>query len=107
MAANPPLCHDSRYPVRFPLPYFGEQIALSRSGIEIKLEGPGLRTRNHKWSARGTVFLSNMRLVFVADKPDSGSGLEAFELPLAYIAGEDFQQVRQIVCVCVCLCCVC
>lgn len=35
---------------------------------------------------------SNMRLVFIADKPDSSSGLEAFELPLAYVADEDFRQ---------------
>lgn len=33
-----------------------------------------------------------MRMVFIADKPDSSSGLEAFELPLAYIADEDFRQ---------------
>ena len=33
-----------------------------------------------------------MRLVFVADKADATSGLEAFELPLAYISGEDFSQ---------------
>lgn len=33
-----------------------------------------------------------MRLVFVADKPDSTSGLQAFELPLAYISEEDFKQ---------------
>ncbi|KAL4452244.1 hypothetical protein ABPG75_007906 [Micractinium tetrahymenae] len=93
MAANPPLYvdpHNQRF--RWPLPYVGEQILLSRGGVELKLEGAALRTRSHKWSARGTVFLSNMRMVFIADKPDSSSGLEAFELPLAYIADEDFRQ---------------
>jgi hypothetical protein len=30
--------------------------------------------------------------VFVADKLDSSSGLQAFELPLAYIIGEGFKQ---------------
>lgn len=45
-----------------------------------------------RWGARGTIFLSNMRLVFVADKPDGSSGLQAFELPLAYISEEDFKQ---------------
>lgn len=93
MAANPPLfvdAHNQR--VRWPLQYVGEQILLSRGGVELKLEGSPLRTRSHRWSARGTVFLSNMRMVFVADKPDSSSGLEAFELPLAYIADEDFRQ---------------
>lgn len=33
-----------------------------------------------------------MRLVFVADEPDASSGLQAFELPLAYISQEDFKQ---------------
>ena len=33
-----------------------------------------------------------MRLVFVADKPDGTTGLQAFELPLAYISEEDFKQ---------------
>ena len=32
-----------------------------------------------------------MRLVFVAPKPDA-SGLQAFELPYAYISGERFSQ---------------
>lgn len=48
--------------------------------------------RPPRWGARGTIFLSNMRLVFVADKPDNTSGLQAFELPLAYISEEDFKQ---------------
>jgi hypothetical protein len=33
-----------------------------------------------------------MRLVFVADKPDAASGLQAFELPLAFIMDETFKQ---------------
>ncbi|KAI7840790.1 hypothetical protein COHA_005494 [Chlorella ohadii] len=65
---------------------------MSRGGIQLELRGPALRTRGNKWGARGTIFLSNMRLVFVADKPDGASGLQAFELPLAYISEEDFKQ---------------
>ncbi|EFN55018.1 hypothetical protein CHLNCDRAFT_134845 [Chlorella variabilis] len=82
MAANPPLCQDPYYGHTFPLPYHGEQICLSRGCIDIKLEGGALRTRGN----------NNMRLCFVADKPDTSSGLHAFELPLAFITDEDFKQ---------------
>lgn len=94
MAANPPLCvgQGPMGPATFPLPYHGELIAMSRGGVQLELRGPALRTRGNKWGARGTIFLSNMRLVFVADKPDGSSGLQAFELPLAYISEEDFKQ---------------
>lgn len=58
MAANPPLCADARYAWKWPLPYAGEIILLSRGGVEVKLEGAGLRTRSSRWSTRGTVFLT-------------------------------------------------
>lgn len=48
MAANPPLCQDLTHSVRFPLPYHGEQWALSRGGVQIELKGPALRTRSNK-----------------------------------------------------------
>jgi hypothetical protein len=48
MAANPPLCQEPYQGNTFPLPYQGEQICLSRGNIDIKLEGPGLRTRGNK-----------------------------------------------------------
>lgn len=40
----------------------------------------------HSWTAAGTLFLSNMRLVFVASQPDAASGLVAFSLPLALLS---------------------
>lgn len=40
----------------------------------------------HSWTAPGTLFLSNMRLVFVASQPDQASGLVAFSLPLALLS---------------------
>jgi hypothetical protein len=49
MAANPPLCLDPTQTLRFPLPYHGDQWALSRNGVQIELKGPALRTRSNKW----------------------------------------------------------
>jgi len=44
--------------------------------------------RHHSWTAAGTLFLSNMRLVFVAAQPDAVSGLVAFSLPLALLSDD-------------------
>eukprot|EP00887_Chlorella_sp_A99_P002137 scaffold21.g2137.t1 len=89
MAANPPLIQGPGNEL-FPAPYAGELIGLSRPGIDLSLTG--VRTRSGKWTARGTAFLTNMRLVFVAKKLDPESNLQAFELPLAYITQENFNQ---------------
>lgn len=51
MAANPPLClgpGPTGAQVHFPLPYVGEQICLSRDGVQLDLRGPALRTRGNK-----------------------------------------------------------
>ena len=45
-----------------------------------------------RWSSKGTVFLSNVRLVFVADVPDPISGLAAFDFPLVYIRNDSLRQ---------------
>ena len=98
-APRPPPPHTTASPLRaggqasFPLPYYGEQLLLSRGGVELGLRGAPLRTRGNKWAARGTVYISSMRVVFIADKADNASGLQAFELPLAYITDEAFAQV--------------
>jgi WW domain-binding protein 2 len=44
-----------------------------------------------RWSSKGNLYLSNMRMVFVASKTDT-SGLQAFDLPLVYIRGDKFNQ---------------
>lgn len=41
---------------------------LKRSGVQLDLDG--VRTASGKWSVRGFLFLSNVRMVFVAEKPD-------------------------------------
>jgi WW domain-binding protein 2 len=44
-----------------------------------------------RWEAKGSLFLSNVRMVFVANKPDP-NGFQAFDLPLVYIRGDKFNQ---------------
>lgn len=46
MAANPPLC--AWQGATWPQPYAGEQILLSRGGVQVDLRGPALRTRGNK-----------------------------------------------------------
>lgn len=45
-----------------------------------------------RWKAEGVLFLSNLRMVFVADRPDPATGLESFDLPLVYILRDKFNQ---------------
>jgi hypothetical protein len=52
---------------------------------------PTLLPARPRWSAKGSVFLSNVRLVFLADAPDA-SGLAGFDLPLVYITGDKLNQ---------------
>ena len=44
-----------------------------------------------RWSAQGSVYLSTVRLVFLADKPDD-SGLAGFDLPLVYRTQDKLNQ---------------
>lgn len=88
MSANPALT-DSGGGILVPTPFPGETVILRRPGIEIDLDG--VRTGSGRWKARGTLFLTNIRCVFVADAPDP-SGLVAFDLPLVYIRKDRFNQ---------------
>jgi hypothetical protein len=47
--------------------------------------------KKQRWKTTGAVYVSNIRLVFVADKPDP-SGLAGFDLPLVYISSEKLNQ---------------
>jgi hypothetical protein len=87
MAANPALVTspDGIAPAPFP----GETLALARHGVEIALDG--LRTATGKWSATGTLWLTDVRLVFIAPSANA-DGLQAFDLPLAYITHDKFNQ---------------
>ena len=71
MSANPRLISVPGAGL-LPLQYDRESLALRREGLEVALDG--VQTRTGKWSAHGNLFLSNLRLVFVADKEEAGSG---------------------------------
>jgi len=88
MAANPPLV-VGRHGELAPAPFAGEFFVLGRKGVEIQVDC--VRTKNGKWKADGSLYLSHVRFVFVANKPDV-SGLQSFDLPLAYISNEKFNQ---------------
>ena len=88
MTANPPLV-QGRDGILCPQPYQNEAIVLRRESIELGLDN--LHTSSGKWATRGVLYLTNLRLVFVAAKED-GSGLRAFDLPLAYTRREKFNQ---------------
>ncbi|CAL5228893.1 g12110 [Coccomyxa viridis] len=91
MAANPPLLQSTfGQNSLVPTPYPREAICLSRQGILLNIDG--VRTSDGRWSAKGTLYLTNMRIVFIADGQEQGSGLVAFELPLAYIYSDKFNQ---------------
>eukprot|EP01026_Neomeris_dumetosa_P031493 TRINITY_DN24970_c0_g2_i1.p1 TRINITY_DN24970_c0_g2~~TRINITY_DN24970_c0_g2_i1.p1 ORF type:complete len:215 (-),score=23.93 TRINITY_DN24970_c0_g2_i1:228-872(-) len=89
MAANPSLVEASSNEF-VPAPFPGEAILLRRRGINIYLDG--VRTNSGKWQTRGVLYLTNMRMVFIAHKADQSSGLAAFDFPLAYLKDVKFNQ---------------
>lgn len=72
-----------------PAPFPNETFILQRPGCGFEIDG--VRTRSGKWSAKGSVYLSNIRLVFLANKADQ-SGLVGFDLPLVYIHNDQLNQ---------------
>lgn len=86
MALNPELTE-----ARFPAVLEGEQQVASRPGVSCAIQVEGLPTL----SASGALFLSTLRLIFVADKPKTlscGTRFESFSLPLAGLQQEKFHQ---------------
>ena len=73
-----------------PALFAGERLMLERAGVKINLTN--VLTKSSKWKSSGTLFLSDVRLVFVASGKADPSGLQAFDLPLAYVRGEAFNQ---------------
>jgi len=61
----------------------GELFVLSRGGIAFSAKSGSL-----KFDGRGDLYLSTLRVVFVS----GGSGVEAFDLPLATLQNERFNQ---------------
>ncbi|CAH9080335.1 unnamed protein product [Cuscuta europaea] len=82
MALNPQL-----FPNGMPVPFVNEMFVLARDGVEFevdKIPGPG------RVKAKGTIYLSNIRMVFVAK---TAVGIfSAFDMPLLYVSSEKFNQ---------------
>ncbi|XP_030961253.1 UPF0664 stress-induced protein C29B12.11c [Quercus robur] len=84
MAVNPQL-----FPNGMPVPFVNELFVLARDGVEVEVDKiPGAHGGHLK--ARGTIYLSNIRMVFVANKPVGN--VTAFDIPLLYVHGEKFNQ---------------
>ncbi|EPS68691.1 hypothetical protein M569_06075, partial [Genlisea aurea] len=84
MSVNPQL-----FPNGTPVPFVYEMFVLARDGVEFEIDKiPGAQGGHVK--AKGTVYLSNIRIVFVAQKPVGN--FYAFDMPLLYIHGEKFNQ---------------
>ncbi|KAL7132020.1 hypothetical protein ABFS83_12G044500 [Erythranthe nasuta] len=84
MAVNPQL-----YPNGMPVSFVNEIFVLARDGVEFEIDKiPGNQGGNVK--GKGTIFLSNIRMVFVASKPVGN--FFAFDMPLLYVHGEKFNQ---------------
>ncbi|KAL0420858.1 UNVERIFIED_CONTAM: hypothetical protein Slati_3108700 [Sesamum latifolium] len=84
MALNPQL-----FPNGMPVPFVSEIFVLARDGVEFEIDKiPG--TQGGTVKARGTIYLSNIRMVFVANKPVEN--FVAFDMPLLYVHDEKFNQ---------------
>ncbi|XP_028752378.1 UPF0664 stress-induced protein C29B12.11c [Neltuma alba] len=84
MALNPQL-----FPNGMPVPFVNEMFVLARDGVEFEVDKiPGNQGGHIK--TKGTIYLSNIRMVFVAKLPVGD--FAAFDMPLLYIHGEKFNQ---------------
>ncbi|KAL2490200.1 WW-domain-binding protein [Abeliophyllum distichum] len=84
MALNPQL-----FPNGMPVPFVNEMFVMGRDGVEFEIDKiPG--THGDRVHAKGTIYLSNIRMVFVASKPVGN--FAAFDMPLLYVHGEKFNQ---------------
>ncbi|CAM6084894.1 unnamed protein product [Calypogeia fissa] len=84
MAVNPQLYGNGT-----PVPFVDEMLVLTRDPVEFQVDNlpdaPG-----GKLSAKGAIYVSNIRMVFVASKPVGN--IAAFDLPLLYVHEERFNQ---------------
>ncbi|CAM8953601.1 hypothetical protein QQ045_018042 [Rhodiola kirilowii] len=82
MAVNPQLL-----PHGMPVAFYNEIFVLARDGVEFEVDKiPGC----DRVKAKGTIYLSNIRMVFVASKPVGN--FYAFDMPLLYVHNEKFNQ---------------
>ncbi|MFS7899762.1 hypothetical protein Hanom_Chr03g00270041 [Helianthus anomalus] len=84
MVLNPNL-----YPNEMPIAFVNEMFVLIRDGVEFEVDKiAGASGGTVK--AKGKIYLPNIRMVFVADKP-TGNFI-AFDMPLLYVHGEKFNK---------------
>ncbi|XP_017976111.1 PREDICTED: UPF0664 stress-induced protein C29B12.11c [Theobroma cacao] len=84
MALNPQLFQNG-----MPIPFTNEMFVLVRDGVEFEVDKiPG--SNGGRVKARGAIYLSNIRMVFVATHPDGN--FFAFDMPLLYVHDEKFNQ---------------
>lgn len=84
MALNPQL-----FPNGMPVPFINELFVLARDGVEFEVDKiPG--SHGGRVKAKGTIYLSNIRMVFVANQPVGN--FFAFDMPLLFVSGEKFNQ---------------
>ncbi|XP_054811855.1 UPF0664 stress-induced protein C29B12.11c [Prosopis cineraria] len=84
MALNPQL-----FPNGMPVPFVNEMFVLARDGVEFEVDKiPGNQGGHIK--TKGTIYLSNIRMVFIAKVPVGD--FASFDMPLLYIHGEKFNQ---------------
>lgn len=67
MSVNPALVYTSANEL-CPAPFPNEVFVLRREGVQCELHG--VQTRVKGWQARGALYMSNIRLVFVAATAD-------------------------------------
>ncbi|KAK3133810.1 hypothetical protein QOZ80_6AG0541350 [Eleusine coracana subsp. coracana] len=84
MAENPQLFGNG-----MPVPFYGEMFVLSRDGVEFHVDKIPSAPSGHV-KTKGTIYLSNIRMVFVASKPVGN--FFAFDIPLLFVHGEKFNQ---------------
>ncbi|XP_027917186.1 UPF0664 stress-induced protein C29B12.11c [Vigna unguiculata] len=86
MALNPQL-----FPNGMPVPFVNEMFVLARDGVEFDIDKiPASGSHGGHVKTKGIVYLSNIRMVFVAKSPVGQFG--AFDMPLLYVHGEKFNQ---------------
>ncbi|KAB2071614.1 hypothetical protein ERO13_A08G221500v2 [Gossypium hirsutum] len=84
MALNPQL-----FPNGMPIPFTNEMFVLVRHGVEFEVDKiPG--SQGGRVKAWGIIYLSNIRMVFVASRPVGN--FFAFDMPLLYVHDEKFNQ---------------
>ena len=78
---NPALIAPGQHPVPMP----NEMFLLSRSGLSFSA-----KSGRSKFDASGDLYLSTLRMVFVTSEP--GSSIQGFDLPIATLTSESFNQ---------------